>query len=477
MGVSPGWLASLLGIGATALLGLDVAAAESPGTRECRPACTGALPDCCSGVCTDLVDDPKNCGACGRNCLAEQKKCENGECVVRCTSPMVRRGNECVPDCPPCAADEVCTVYADEAKCCALTPSPGRPSRCGERCCAPTFRCCDDYYCCLSEFECCNGDCCPPGDICLSEPNLDGSHCCAPKDFCDNTCCVGGQACAPDGRCRGECVPACGHDEVCCGGTPGGTQESEVPTDGKGGGGGKGETVRVRSVTPGRCVPIADLCNGECCLEQERCGTSSRDPSQKVCCPGVAFCEGVCCAEGEGCVDGRCTPLQRDCEPACGPGQACCSDFKCCECCTGEGYACGRKVVQPYRGTKGEEIWICEPLEAPPARASWLDPNACRTPTKTNCKSTGREFGRHFNVNMVMCERTYRACGTVWTRSTGPVESRPNVCPPCELPFPEVCCDRWHEAERTKVPCDPSRDADCDGALNDLDDEPFAPSG
>lgn len=489
MGVPPSWLATLLAVAATALLAGEVGAAESPATAECRPACTAPLPDCCFGKCTSLADDPKSCGACGRNCLLEAKICEHGECLVPCFPPMVRQGEECVVKCePPCATGETCavlptTVTTENGKedvvmtagCCAPTPTPGRWSQCGGHCCAPTFRCCD-YYCCLAERECCNGDCCSPGDICLPEPNLLGSHCCAPKDFCDNTCCVGGQACAPDGHCRGECTPACGPDEVCCGGTPGGTSRADIPTGGRGGGG-SDEPIRVRSFTPGRCVPIADLCNGECCLEHERCGTSSRDPTQKVCCYSATLCEGVCCAEGEGCVDGKCTPVQHDCEPACGPDQACCSGFKCCECCAAEGDACGRKEVQPYRGANGEEIWICVPIEPVKPTPRWLDPNACRTPTKTNCKSTGRAVGRSFNVNMVVCEWTYRACGTVWTRSTGPVESHPNVCPPCELPFPEVCCERWHEAERTKIPCDPSRDADCDGAPNDLDDEPFTPSG
>jgi hypothetical protein len=35
---------------------------------------------CCAGVCTDLANDPNNCGSCGRVCVAPST-CNNGHCV------------------------------------------------------------------------------------------------------------------------------------------------------------------------------------------------------------------------------------------------------------------------------------------------------------------------------------------------------------------------------------------------------------
>lgn len=36
-----------------------------------------------------------------------------------------------------------------------------------------------------------------------------------------------------------------------------------------------------------------------------------------------------------------------------------------------------------------------------------------------------------------------------------------------------VDCGKWEEAKRTKNPCDPLVDADCDGAANDVDEWPL----
>jgi hypothetical protein len=284
--------------------------------------------------------------------------------------------------------------------------------------------------------------------VCLPEATgFAGSHCCAPEEYCDDTCCIGDRACAADGRCRPLCSPPCLPGHVCC--------ES-------------GHELR--------CVPLADLCEGECCARGQRCGASREDPARRTCCSEAAWCDGVCCGDGERCEDGACVAMQTNCDPPCGPDQSCCNGLVCCECCTGRDYVCGTRRVLPERGPDGAERWTCEPLESPPAAASWLDPNACRRPTKTNCIALGRAVGS-VSLNLVVCERTYRACGASWTRQDGPFESQAGVCPPCTLPFPELCCDLWHEAERSGRPCRPSSDADCDGAPNELDDSPFDPAG
>ncbi len=40
-------------------------------------------------------------------------------------------------------------------------------------------------------------------------------------------------------------------------------------------------------------------------------------------------------------------------------------------------------------------------------------------------------------------------------------------------PQTKVDCAKWDEAKRTKDPCDPLVDADCDGVTNDLDEWPL----
>ena len=40
-------------------------------------------------------------------------------------------------------------------------------------------------------------------------------------------------------------------------------------------------------------------------------------------------------------------------------------------------------------------------------------------------------------------------------------------------PTTKVCCAKWDEAKRTKTPCDPMVDADCDGVANDADEYPL----
>jgi len=40
---------------------------------------------------------------------------------------------------------------------------------------------------------------------------------------------------------------------------------------------------------------------------------------------------------------------------------------------------------------------------------------------------------------------------------------------------PTFCCDEFNEAVKTKKPCDPMKDADCDGLPNDTDPDPLAP--
>lgn len=67
--------------------------------------CPAGLPTRCAGSasCTNLDDDPSNCGACGVSCVAGQA-CAAGQCVA---GPMCGFDQACDPMCPP-GADPDC---------------------------------------------------------------------------------------------------------------------------------------------------------------------------------------------------------------------------------------------------------------------------------------------------------------------------------------------------------------------------------
>jgi hypothetical protein len=418
----------------------------------CSPPCATPLPDCCASTCTDLEIDAKNCGACGVNCLAQGKVCEQGSCVVSCFPPLAREGDQCVLRCdPPCAGDEECHEIGGGTQCCAAAAGGDRWFVCAGSCCAPGTQCCHGS-CCDQSFQCCgNGHCCIPGDVCLDEPNSEGGWCCHPQQMCEGTCCVGGRACAADKRCRPACNPACGRREVCC---EAGTAPMNIP------GGKRGEPpVRVRG-GGGRCLPIDELCNGECCPESQRCGKDGADPSQRVCCPAIQWCAGVCCPIGEVCDGGKCMKPQADCEPPCGPDQSCCLNFECCECCADPDYRCGRFQMVPSPG--GPLVRTCVPV-APPSGPPWLDPTACR-PRTTTIFFQG--IGGTCTGTLVACAKSF------------PVHCpyRGNAIAMSE-PGPLMCCDLLAEGMRTKQPCDPTADIDCDGTPNAQDPQPGVSAG
>src|SRR6185437_8078934 len=61
--------------------------------HECRAnGCSGAE-QCCSGQCTDVRFDPKNCGSCGHACATGQE-CSGGEC--ECSNSETVCDDHCV---------------------------------------------------------------------------------------------------------------------------------------------------------------------------------------------------------------------------------------------------------------------------------------------------------------------------------------------------------------------------------------------
>jgi len=278
-------------------------------------------------------------------------------------------------------------------------------------------------------MKCCGDVCCAPIDMCLVSPE-GANACCAPNDYCEDRCCTGTEQCASDGRCRMRCYPPCAAGSVCC--SPG------RPFEGG-----------------GRCAPVSDLCNDECCPVKQRCGTDVRDPSRKRCCYEEShWCDGVCCADDEMCKDGEC--VASGCQPPCAPGQACCSGFKCCECCTGEGYECGHFETIPYE--QGEPLRVCMSDSTPP----WFNPLACKL----------RDTTIYYQGIGGTCTGTLVACADS-TELPCPFQGIYSVA--SSEPGPKVCCERWEAATESGKPCDPRLDLDCDGTPNPKDDEPMGP--
>jgi len=425
---------------------------RGPAPVDCNPACnTAGIPDCCAGQCTSLMIDSRNCGACGRDCLALGRVCEDADCVVGCVPPMVREGERCVLRCdPPCAPDEICNEYGTGTLCCAAMPSEERWFQCRDTCCGPGLQCCDGY-CCAPGMQCCNGKCCPLADVCRDEPGPDGSPCCAPANICDGVCCTGERSCAADGHCRPACNPSCGAGAVCC--DPGTPPRSVAPTPASDARPGRPAVPAQPGYTVpgggGRCVAIPELCNGDCCPRNQRCGADSHNPEQRVCCHETfQWCNGTCCADGESCEGGNCVVQQTECEPACGEGQSCCTNLVCCECCADPDYQCGRMVDVKTGG--GQPVRACVPKSAPPGEP-WLDPTGCKTLQTSTIHYQG--IGGRCTGTLIACAHTVEVSCPFHSMAVAFSE-----------PGPVVCCERFEDALRAPGPrsCDPAGHDDCD---------------
>jgi hypothetical protein len=74
----------------------------------------------------------------------------------------------------------------------------------------------------------------------------------------------------------------------------------------------------------------------------------------------------------------------------------------------------------------------------------------------------------------VTCLLQVQVCGDMITKqkvvNTNAGEKCPDSLHFSRAPVMKVCCAKWDEAKRTKMPCDPMVDADCDGVVNDADE-------
>ena len=86
--------------------GADAGGADvDSGTAACAPACdTGR--DCCDAECTNLQNDPRNCGGCGTACPTDEV-CVRGSCAaVTCETTCAGGETCCGSEC--CGAGTIC---------------------------------------------------------------------------------------------------------------------------------------------------------------------------------------------------------------------------------------------------------------------------------------------------------------------------------------------------------------------------------
>jgi len=110
----------------------------------------------CGGVCSDLLNDPSNCGWCGNACppppttsggtVTGVAACSNGDCAVICLSGYTAcqtsgGGWECIVtsngECPPICNSMTCNQTCCSGRCTNLHTDPFNCGSCGHVCPAP----------------------------------------------------------------------------------------------------------------------------------------------------------------------------------------------------------------------------------------------------------------------------------------------------------------------------------------------------
>jgi hypothetical protein len=240
---------------------------SEPDNNPCATA-SGGIGLCCSGMCTDTLADPNNCGECYLICSAPAV-CESGQCVApNCDGVPVGygcSGNTGSQDPSERCVSGIC-VYAN----CSEAPpggecaAPGADSGVGS-CCAGSCATFDTPQNC--------GAC---GLTCATGASCGASGCSAP---CTAATCPAGLVCVQSGT-GGVCLlPSCS------------------------------------SATEGEYCSAAKATAGLCC--SQTCVDTSSDPNN---CGGC----GMFCTPGSVCLYGSCIAAQ-DCATAT-PGTVCLND-------------------------------------------------------------------------------------------------------------------------------------------------------
>jgi len=166
----------------------------------------------CGGTCTDPKLDPKNCGACGTSCKADEV-CNGGKCGSTCSAPLMKCGDRCADtsidpnNCgtcgTKCVAGEVCGPSG-----CGLT-CPGTLTKCDKSCfdtqndpknCGACGTACADGEVCVAGK--CATSCSAPLKACAGKctnTDYDPENCGACGTKCDpGVACIGGGCGKPD---------------------------------------------------------------------------------------------------------------------------------------------------------------------------------------------------------------------------------------------------------------------------------------
>jgi hypothetical protein len=200
----------------------------SGGVTAC--ACPAATPDACSGIggatfCTNTVDDPQNCGACGTACSAGFV-CAAGTCGLTCQAGLINCDGTCIDP----STDR--THCGASATCSAASATQGQACGNGQLCssgscvqtCSPTQVACpgaSPTYCAdltRDPYNC--GACattCPAGQQCVTSGGATSCRCpAATPNACTGS---GGATLCTDTRSDpqncGACGTACGLYALC----------------------------------------------------------------------------------------------------------------------------------------------------------------------------------------------------------------------------------------------------------------------
>lgn len=253
----------------------------------------------CGDECTNTSSDPKNCGACGTKCGADEG-CSDGECQrFGCTTGQVECGGSCVD------------LQRD-------------PDFCGD---------CD--IACGSGQSCSNGSCvaeCPTGELACNGSCIDPA---TDDQFCGATLCSGeagmggsgsldeGQACGAGEKCEtGSCVLDCVPGSIVCDGACVDPLVSRSFC---------GATSCEDAATSGESCENGEVCAGGTCEtscpgDQLECGGECVDPLKNRDYCGATTCadgesSGEVCDNGEVCVSGVCQTScpgdQLECDGSC----------------------------------------------------------------------------------------------------------------------------------------------------------------
>jgi hypothetical protein len=301
----------------------------------------------CPEGCVDYLNDPNNCGGCGRSCL-EGECCSNGSCASLCGG-----GEWCTDTCADTPNDDAncggCNTICGDGTCCD-----------GGACvsiCEPGRQWCDntcvDYlndggHCGDCNTLCGAGTCCDGGGACVSvcetghtwcdnkcaDYRNDSNHCGNCETVCGaGTCCIDGlcESFCPDGQelCGNVCVDLRNDSDYCgsCGTACGaGTCCSD------------GGCASV-------CETGREWCDNRCADYQNdnnNCGACGNVCGDGTCCSN-GDCASVCEAGREYCADGLCYDTNRDPSNCGACGNVCADDSVCtdgiCVPCGGHGGA------------------------------------------------------------------------------------------------------------------------------------------